>query len=297
MRISETDMAGLLAPASASVPAPQRPQQRRCGREVARANEYKCVKAVAHFGHLRVAELARCVWPTARYGEQLARRTLRRLTDAGLLLERRNALGSKSMCLTRGGASWLELRGVPAQHTLELTSVSGATFFHRTMATRYLIERQTSGSQVAGEYLILRRDLPFSIDRLVKTMQKFPDGLVWHRNKLDSSISVELIEQEAARKSRTELEKCLRASEFVGGSISADGSVKLAGLVFVYDRALSHARRILLAANSLWGNRTAAERATLERRVKLVAVELRDPLVWVSSSAITLHDYRLKEGA
>ena len=43
----------------------------------------------------------------------------------------------------------------------------------------------------------------------------------------------------------------------------------------------------LLAATSLWGHRPLQERVTLERRVKLVAVALRDPLVWVGSSVTT----------
>ncbi len=295
MRISDTDMAGLLTkaehPTAPARPKAQRPRQQRCGREVARANELKCVRTVAHYGHVRVAELARAVWPAARFGEQVCRRTVRRLVQQGLLLERRNPLGSKSLCLTRPGAAWLELRGIAAQQTLELSSVAGPTFFHRTMATRYLIERQVTGSQVAGEYLILRRQLPFSLDGLAKALRKLPDGLVWQR-RADGTVSVELVEQEAAPKARVEIEKCLRAAEFVGVALSADGTVKVAGVVFVYDRALNHARRIMLAANSLWGGRPASERVTLERRVKLVAVEIRDPLVWVSYSVTTLHELR-----
>jgi hypothetical protein len=215
------------------------------------------------------------------------------MVKQGLLLERRNALGSKSLCLTRGGAAWLDARGVQAQHTLDLSSVAGSTFFHRTLATRYLIERQVAGYQVAGEYQILRRKLPFSIDGLAKALRKLPDGLVWQR-KSDGTVAVEIVEQEAAAKARSELEKCLRAAEYVGTSLSKDGTAKVAGLVFVYDRSLNHARRILLAANSIWGGRTLAERATLESRVKLVAVELREPLVWVSSSVVTLHEFRTR---
>ncbi len=295
MKLTTNELSGLLSKsplASASPPvAKQQPRQRRCGREVARSNEQKCLRAVAHFGHLRIAELARNVWPIARYGEQLARRTTRRLVQQGLLLERRNALASKSVCLTRVGASWLEARGFPAQHTLDLSSVAGPTFFHRVMATRYLIERQVTGSQVAGEYLILRRKLPFNIEGLAKTLRKLPDGLVW-QCRADGTASVEFIEQEAAPKARAEIEKCLRAAEYVGAELSDDGAYKLGGVVFVYDRALNHARRLLLAANSLWGARSLSERITLERRVKLVAVELRDPLVWVGSSVMTLHEFR-----
>lgn len=249
------------------------------------------MKAVAQFGHLRISELSRAVWPMARYGDQLARRTAARLVGQGLLLERRNALGSKSLCLTRGGATWLEVRGVEAQHTLDLSSVAGSTFFHRTLATRYLIERKVEGFHVAGEYQLLRRKTPFPIDALVKALRKLPDGMVWQR-RADGAASVELVEQEAAAKPRQELEKCLKATEYVGRSLDSEGRYRIGGLVFVFDRELNHARRILLAATSLWGDRPDAERVTLEKRVKLVAVELRDPLMWVSSTVVTLHDLR-----
>lgn len=284
-------MLGLLTrPAVPTTTTTPRPVPRRSGRETARLNEFNVMKAVAQFGHLRVIELARAVWPQARYGEQLARRTVSRLVGLGLLLERRNSLGSKSLCLTRGGASWLDARGVEAQHTLDLSSVAGSTFFHRTLATRYLIERQVGGSNVAGEYQLLRRKAPFPLEPLVKALNKLPDGIVWRSSA--GHFSVELVEQEAAAKARPELEKCLRAAEWVGRPLDADGRYQVGGLVFVFDRELNHARRILHAASSLWGNRPHAERAVLEKRVKLVAVELRDPLVWVGSSTVTLHELR-----
>jgi len=296
MRLTNSELTGLFSkPGLANaVPAPKAApaQPRRCGREVARANELKCMKMVAHYGHARPAEIARFAWPTARYGEQVARRTLRRLVSQGLLLERRNALGSRSVCVTRAGAAWLDLRGVPAQQTLELSSVAGPTFFHRTMATRYLVERQVAGFQVAGEYLMLRRQLPFSIDALSKALKKMPDGLIWQRSKADGTVALELLEVEVSRKPRAEIEACLSWASYVGTQHSADSSVKVAGVVFVFDRSLNHAKRLLLAANSLWGGRPLAERVTLERRVKLVAVEMRDPLVWVGYSVTTLHELR-----
>lgn len=294
MKLPTHDLTGLLSKPTTPKQAPtpkQRQAPRKSGREIARANELKAMRLVAQFGHLRIAELARAVWPLARYGEQLARRTVARLVGQGLLLERRNALGSTSLCLTRGGAAWLDVRGVEAQHTLDLSSVAGSTFFHRTLATRYLIERQVEGFQVAGEYQLLRRKTPFPIDPLVKAMRKLPDGMVWQR-RADGSVHVELVEQEAAAKARPELEKCLRAAQYVGQALDAEGRYRIGGLVFVFDRQLNHARRIALAAASLWGNRSHAERVALEKRVKLVAVELRDPLVWVSASTVTLHEWR-----
>lgn len=293
MKLPSNDLHGLLTKPAIHSPVPNQQRQavKRSGRDTARLNELKTTKAVAQFGHLRISELARAVWPRAQYGEQLARRTAARLVAQGLLLERRNALGSKSLCLTRGGAAWLDARGIEAQHTLDLSSVAGSTFFHRTLATRYLVECQVEGFQVVGEYQLLRRKLPFPIDPLVKALRKLPDGMVWQR-RADGAMTVELVEQEAAAKARPELERCLKAAEFVGRALDGAGRYRVGGLVFVFDRELSHARRILLAATSLWGHLPSAERATLERRVKLVAVELRDPLVWVGSSTVTLHELR-----
>lgn len=297
MRISTKEIPGLLSVRPTGLPDANAPAARRdampsqCGREIARANELNCVIAVSKWGHLRVQELARAVWPKAKFGEQLAARTARRLTKQGLLLERRNALGGRSLCLTRAGAAWLEVRGIEAQHTLELTSVSGATFFHRTFATRYLLERQIGGQHVAGEYLILRRKLPFKIDGITRALRKLPDGFAWSRMP-DGTMAVEVIEQEVSSKARTELERCLRAAQYVGTRLPGDAIYKLSAVVFVFDGSLNHARRILLAANSLWGDKPALERITLEKRVKLVQVELRPPLVWISQRVMSLHDFR-----
>lgn len=297
MQISDGEIIGLLSGRPAlQTKATHRVAKRdhsptRSGRDVARSNELSCVIAVSKWGHLRIQEIARAVWPKAKFAEQLAARTVRRLTKQGLLLERRNALGGRSLCLTRAGVAWLEVRGIEAQHTLDLTSVSGPTFFHRTFATRYLIERQNAGQHVAGEYLILRRKLPFKIEALSRALRKLPDGFSWSRMP-DGTMAVEIVEQEAASKARGELEKCLRAAAYVGSSLPGDTVYKLSALVFVFDGSLSHARRILLAATSLWGNKPALERITLEKRVKLVHVELRPPLVWVSQRVMTLHDFR-----
>ncbi|MCF8157311.1 MAG: hypothetical protein K9K35_15015 [Rhodoferax sp.] len=126
---------------------------------------------------------------------------------------------------------------------------------------------------------------------MVKTLRKLPDGAVWQR-KPDGTVAVEWVEQEAAAKAMKELERCLRAAEYVGQALDVDKKYCLAGLVFVFDQELNHARRILLAANSRWGHLSQSERAALERRVTLVAVELRDPLVWAHHSVTTLHEYR-----
>lgn len=293
MRIKDFPLTDLLQPATSPsvLPRPALPVPGRNGRDVARENEFRCLKAVSEFGHLRINELARAGWPSANYAEQLARRTAGRLLDAGLLAERKNALGSRSLCLTRGGAAWLEDRGVPARHTLDLSSVAGATFIHRTLATRYLIERSLSGHHVAGEYRILRKALPFSIDAVAARLGKAPDGLVWFKRG-DGSFVVDFVEVEAARKARGELERALRWNELAGTVLPGAGRFVMSGLTFVFDASLNHARRIALAADCRWSARPLHERASLEQRVKLVAVKVRDPLVWEGSTTTTLHELR-----
>lgn len=300
MKIHSKELDGLL---SGGIKGNTQPRLRShlpikcCGRETARRNELKCLQAIAQYGHLRISDLARSVWPTARYGEQVARRTVDRLIERGLLLARRNATGfSKSLCLTRVGAAWLDARGVEAQHGTDLSSIAGATFFHRTLSNLHLISRQVEGFHVASEYQILRRKTPFPIDGLVKVLRKLPDGVYWQRGGLGHAAGnahgVFLAEVEASSKALPELERCLRAAELVGKPLDAQGDYRIAGLTFVFDRELNHAKRVLRAADALWGSRPNAERAALERRIKLVAVQLRDPLVWVSSTEVTLHDFR-----
>jgi len=302
MRFQKAELAGVLAPPSARIKAPRSaaPSRRsECGRALARENELRLMKTVMQFGHARLAELARAVWPANQYGIQMANRTAKRLVQQGLLFPRRNSLGGTSLCISRPGAVWLDARGISARDTLSLSSIAGPSFFHRTLATRYLIERQVIGDSVAGEYAIFRGQLPFSIDGLASSLRKMPDGLVWrdhpggyHSEKVRR---VEWVEQEAAMKARPEIERCLRAAEHVSTRLSDDGRTVLVGMVFVFDDALSHARRILHAADSLWGHKSATERALLERRVKLVCVKLRPPLTWISHSDTTLHEYRQRQ--
>jgi hypothetical protein len=57
-------------------------------------NRLRVLQAVAEHGHLRCVDLAAACWPGARYGQQMAQRTVRVLIDAGDLKARANALGS-----------------------------------------------------------------------------------------------------------------------------------------------------------------------------------------------------------
>lgn len=261
------------------------------GRDIACQNELKVAAAIAEYGHLRIAEIARLGWPLATYADQMAQRTCRRMVGAGRLLIRRNALGGTSYVLTRTGASWLSLRGTQARHTLELSSVGGATFFHRTLATRYLLERAIKGAGVAGEYKMANGGVPFSIETLTRATKKNPDGLIWRENK-DGSIAFEWLEVENASKPKSELVRMLRVAMFSGKLVDVGKKAYAAGLNILYNKDLNHADRILSAANELWGGLPEQKRDEYERKVVLISASIAAPLVWLGHSSKTLQQYR-----
>jgi hypothetical protein len=252
---------------------------KRCGREAARSNEKLALCAVAKFGHLRTSEIGRFVWPNASHAQQMAQRTCNRLLKAGHLLNRRNALGGVSYVLTRPGAGWLSLNGIPARHTLELSSVGGATFIHRTLSTRYLIEEARDTVGVAGEYEIARKALPFSIDKLVRCLQKMPDGLVWRKEK-DGRVAVDWVEVENASKPRSEIAKLLRVAEYAGVVIDPGANAYLKRLVVVFDGQLNHGDRLRKTAKEIWCNAPQDKKHLYMNAVSLVAASITALLVW-----------------
>ena len=120
----------------------------RAKAEIARV---AALKALRHWGHMRCSELARVVYPRALHGEQLAQRLVQRLTERGEVVPRRNALGTRSYVLSRGGAAALDAMGWEAHHGLELSSVAGATFIHRSLATRYGVESELRGNSATRQ--------------------------------------------------------------------------------------------------------------------------------------------------
>jgi hypothetical protein len=252
---------------------------KRCGREAARSNEKLVLYAIAKFGHLRTSEIGRFVWPNASHAQQMAQRTCNRLLKAGHLLNRRNALGGISYVLTRPGAGWLSLNGIPARHTLELSSVGGATFIHRTLSTRYLIEQASDTVSVAGEYEIAGRALPFSIDKLVQRLQKMPDGLVW-RNEKDGRVAVDWVEVENASKPRSEIAKLLGVAQYAGVLFDPGANAYLKRLVVVFDGQLNHGDRLRKTAKDIWCNAPQDKKYLYMGAVSLVAASITAPLVW-----------------
>ena len=266
MRVSSDALAGLLRPPP---PKPKQPT----ARERAAANRLRVLQAVAEHGSLRCADLAAACWPGARYGEQMAQRTVRALVAAGELMPRRNALGGVSVVLTRPGTAALEVRGVVAHHGLDL-SVSGPAFRHSALTARWCIHKRSQSFQTFTEYAIAQGRAPLSRELLFKRLGRHVDAVLIKGDKLYA------VETESAPKDTGWLMRIAAMAELVGRRLHPDLPFTLAGVFVVFDAEQNHAGRIARAARERWQRYSAADQTLLAGRVTLARVSLGLSLVW-----------------
>lgn len=269
MRLSPDALAGLLRPQS---PKPKLP----AARERAAANRLRVLCAVGEHGHLRCADLAVACWPGAKYGEQMAQRTVRSLVQRGELKARRNAHGGTSFVLTRPGAAALELRGITAHHGPDLASVSGSgsTFAHFSLTSRWCLHKRAQGFQTFTEYALMNERAPLARELLFKRLGRHVDAVLVKGDKLYAC------ETESAPKATADLMRICAMAEGVGRKFHPDVPFVLAGVFVVFDAEQNHAQRIARAARERWSRYSPADRALLASRVTLSRVDLGLPLVW-----------------
>lgn len=241
----------------------------------AEAHRIAALKALRHWGHLRCIDLARIVWPNAKYAEQLAQRLMLRLDqERGEVISRLNALGTRSYVLTRRGAAALDAMGFAAHHGMELSSVGGATFIHRTLGTAMGILKAHQGFEAYGEHAIAQGMAPAKRDALVKRYKKLPDMLLVRGGK---GVWIEV---EASAKPLAELQACARIASAVGQPLTPGSPIMLAGLAFAFDTSQGHAQRIARAAREEWRELPPAIRHKLSAHVTLMHLELGPSLRW-----------------
>jgi hypothetical protein len=272
---SPADLSGIL----------EKPATRPSARAMALAADLKCLCYLARFGHLNSAALGAAIWPNIKCGQDMATRTLRRLSASGveLVASRHNASGGRSWILTRRGVAFLEVRGVAAHHGMDLASISGSTFFHHSLCSRLLIEKERAGFRVWHEYAIAQGHAPLSQRQLIEGYGKLPDAILTAGNRLF------LLELENAPKQTERLQLACGAALKVGRRLHPDCPLELAGLIFAYDaEQTGHAVRIARAARARWSQHSAVEQARLARHVELVKIQLALPLVWLGYESATL---------
>jgi len=235
MRLTSDLLDGLLR---APAPRPKQPT----ARERAAMNRHRVLCAVAEHGHLRCTDLAAACWPGAKFGEQMAQRTVRALIEAGHLKARTNALGSgQSVVLTRPGAAELEVRGIAAHHGLDL-AVCGATFRHGALTSRWCIHKQAEGFRAFTEYAIANGRAPLSREALFKRLGRHVDAALIRGDKLYAC------ETESAAKATAALIRICAMAEHVGRRLHPDSPLVLGGVFVVFDAEQNHAQRIAKAA-------------------------------------------------
>lgn len=250
--------------------------------------------ALRNFGHLRLSEIARMVWPHSPVpsAEEMARRTLRRAHQLGLVLSRHNALGGRSFILTAKGAAEVKRRwDLRAAAGYDIQSVMGATFRHRTLATAYLAERSAQGHRVWGEHALNKGWGPISREVLIDNFHKFPDGLIAvcpETRGYDSEFTIiDWIEVESSYKSADALERVLAVAWRLGTAID---TAIIDRLVLVYDGNAQHEKRIIRAAMQLAAAHSEGDNQAVFESIDLARCSITLPLRLRHIETVSLMD-------
>lgn len=277
---------------------PQQAQSSKDGRLVAYLNERSVLQSIRNFGHARLEELATMVWPYSPHesARAMARRTIRRLIETGLIERLQNALGTKSYVLSRKGARHFKNTfGDLACAGRDIHSLRGATFLHRTLATAYLASRVKYGDIVAGEYALAKGYAGNTAREILENFDKKPDGLVrlGTASKIDCGIRAEIdafnwIEVESAFKSDSEITRILDIG--LNETLSNRTGAVLANVEIVFDASEPHERRIVRVARKLVSALDENQRALALQRIVFVRCELSIPFQLLSCEKVMLAD-------
>ena len=219
------------------------------GREIAKENEARVLRALHRFGWLRTRDLASLLWqprgknpvgaPTMQppvataSGLRMAQRTLRRLLNTRQVLSSQAPDGSLVYALSEAGARSLERLGVPTAASGKdlVRRFSAAQFRHRTIANQIAIVGILAGFRVSSEREIAQ-------DRWLGGAKgiegKKPDVL------LQSNGCAWWIEVERSRRSAKDYTKLLEWLRIVGhdafrqsGSILLGSGLRWERIIFI----------------------------------------------------------------
>lgn len=273
-------------------------------RDIAHNNELWVLKAVRHFGHLRKAEIAMAGWPGSpvESAEKMAGRTLARLLEKELVIERHNALSGTSYVLTAKGASLLtNQEALPTSAGYGIQGVAGPQFWHRTLGTSYLLNamKVSDEAEVYGEYAINRGFAPVSREKLAKHYGKVPDGLIIRVSDGSTGyrkglLLADWVEVESSFKPPKERLKMLEVAWKVGTFLKGTPQpeeIVFDRMVIVFNQEQNHRNAIIASAHKQLGSQSIElpEVSAITDSVILAAANLGAPLKWkgVSQTSLT----------
>ena len=214
--------------------------ERRSGGEIAQppdTKEFEVLKIINDYGHLRITEIARAVWPASKpaRAESMASRIIARLLTWRFLHGWPDAFGGISFALTSRGAACLREWGEDARSGLKY-SLNRPNFRHRWIGTRYVIERGALGHRAYGAHALITDRAPVGRTELTQRFGILPDGLVLVPDPTSANILLgDWVKVIWSRFSIYDLERMLSIEQHVGASLNAEDTVRLARVLFLCD--------------------------------------------------------------
>lgn len=256
-------------------------------------NELKVMHLLHRYGHVRQTDIGRAIWPGSSEAamKSMAHRTLTRLLDAKKVFRAADLYGGYSYLLTARGANLLgSMLADETRSGRGTVSVTGPHFLHRTLGTRYLIEKEVVGLAAHSEYAIYRGLSGISRGKFAKEFKKIPDGLVLARGAtrgLDPELTaVDWIEVESSYKPQIERRKILSLSAKLGTWIDRDRKMLLDRIVFVYSSLNPHSRSLLNGIDSYVHEQKITDPHILSNIV-LAQCDISLPFVWLGYTEIS----------
>lgn len=261
-------------------------------RQTALDNEFKVLMAVRRFGHLRASEVGRAVWPHSREltARAMADLTLKRMVAKSLLLKKPNSYGGASFLLSPAGCRHLRDADVSATEGYKL-SPAGPQFFHRTLGTNYLLDKQQAGFEVYGEYALLKGYAPVDLEYLRKKHGKLPDGLVVYAPEQAGTVGgvllADWVEVESNFKDYDDVEHAFRLL-LRSGELTQAGNLLLNKLVFVYDARQTHEARLKKYAARFLRENPGLSASVFLDAVTMARCTIGYPLKWGGAAESSL---------
>jgi hypothetical protein len=256
------------------------------GRSVADNNEIEVLKSIRYFGHLRRTEVARAVWPRSshRSAYLMAQRTVKRMLEKGLLLERANSLGSISLILASKGVARLRELNITAVEGYDMTGIGGPQFFHRTIGNCFLIDRARNGEVVYGEYALSRDWAPLTRAMFRDHYKKIPDGVTVTsgsvRGYAEGFQALDWIEVESSYKPDDELRRLFELGLRLPEPVQSRANLVLDQIVFVYDTRQGYEERILRALRAYIRDHPEANDPQRLSHIVLARAHIDLPFLW-----------------